>query len=86
MLLASLLEIISNINGCSIILNLTQSFNISTKIRECLGNIIVKNIKDILPLKPRLLKPKVSNKNSLGNVVIKNIKGTPLLKPKLLKL
>ena len=65
MLLAGLLGIIGSINSYSIILNLTQSFSISTRIRECLGNIIVKNIKGILPLRPRLLKPKVNNKSLL---------------------
>ena len=34
-------------------------------MRERLGNIIVKNIKGILPLRPRLLKPKVNNKSLL---------------------
>ena len=34
-------------------------------MREHLGNIIVKNIKGILLLRPRLLKPKVSNKSLL---------------------
>ena len=47
------------INGYSIILNLTQLFSINTKIREYLGDIIVKNIKNISPLRPRLLKPKI---------------------------
>ena len=36
-------------------------FSIGNKIKECLGNIIVKDIKGISPLKPRLLKPKVNN-------------------------
>ena len=65
MLLAGLLEIVGNIDSYNIILNLTQSFSISTGMREYLGNIIVKNIKDILPLRPRLLKPKVNNKSLL---------------------
>ena len=34
-------------------------------MRERPGNIIVKDIKGILPLRPKLLKPKVSNKNLL---------------------
>ena len=55
-LLASLLGIIDNVNSYSIVLNSTQSFSINTKIRECLGNIVVKNIKGIPLLKPRLLK------------------------------
>ena len=65
MLLAGLLEIVGGINSYNIILNLTQLFSINTKIRECLSNIIVKDIKSILPFKPRLLKPKVSNKSLL---------------------
>ena len=65
MLLASLLEIISNINSCNIILNLTQSLSISIRIRKYLGNIVVKDIKNILPFRPRLLKPKISNKSLL---------------------
>ena len=64
-LLASLLKIIDNINSCNIILNLTQLFSISIKIRECLNNIIVKNIKGILLFRPRLLKPKDNNKSLL---------------------
>ena len=55
-LLASLLRIIGNINSYSIVLNLTQLFSISTKMRECLGNIVVKDIKGTLPLRPRLIK------------------------------
>jgi hypothetical protein len=55
-LLASLLGIIGNINSYSIVLNSTQSFSISTGMRECLGNIIVKDIKNTPPFRPRLLK------------------------------
>ena len=55
-LLASLLGIIGNINSYSIVLNSTQSFSISAGMRECLGNIIVKNIKGTPLLRPRLLK------------------------------
>ena len=62
-LLVSLLEIISSIDGYSIVLNSTKSFNISTGIRESLGDIVVKDIKGLLLLKPRLLKLKISNKN-----------------------
>ena len=65
MLLAGLLGIIGGINGYNIILNLTQLFSISTGIKECLGDIIIKNIKGILLLRPRLLKLKVSNRNLL---------------------
>ena len=55
-LLASLLGIIRGIDSYSIVLNLTQLFSISTRIRERLGNIIVKDIKGTLLLRPRLLK------------------------------
>ena len=55
-LLASLLGIIGNINSYSIVLNSTQSFSISARMRECLGNIIVKDIEGTPPLRPRLLK------------------------------
>ena len=55
-LLASLLGIIGNINSYSIVLNLTQLFSISTEIRECPGNIVVKDIKGTPLLRPRLLK------------------------------
>ena len=40
-------------------------FSISIRIKERLGNIIVKDIKGILLFGPRLLKPKVSNKSLL---------------------
>ena len=53
MLLASLLGIIGSIDSYSVILNSTQLLSIST--RECLGNIVVKNIKGTLLLRPRLL-------------------------------
>ena len=39
----------------SIVLNLTQLFSISARIRERLGNIIVKDIKGTLLLRPGLL-------------------------------
>ena len=55
-LLASLLEIMGNVDSYSIVLNLTQSFSISTETRECLGNIVVKDIKGMPLLRPRLLK------------------------------
>ena len=63
MLLAGLLGVIGNIDGYSIVLNLTKLFSIGAK--ESLGNIVVKNIKELSPLRPRLLKLKVSNKNLL---------------------
>ena len=56
MLLASLLGIIGNINSYNIVLNSTQLFSISTRIKECLNNIIVKDIKGTPLLRPRLLK------------------------------
>jgi len=40
-------------------------FSIGARIKESLGNVVVKNIKESLPLRPRLLKPKVSNGNLL---------------------
>jgi hypothetical protein len=40
-------------------------FSIGTRIRERPGDIIVKDVKGISPLRPRLLKPKVSNKSLL---------------------
>ena len=55
-LLTSLLGIIGNVNSYNIILNLTQLFNISVGMRECLDNIVVKDIKGTLLLRPRLLK------------------------------
>ena len=62
-LLASLLGIIGSVDGCGIVSNLTKSFSIS--VRESLGNIVVKDIKGLSPLRPRLLKLKVSNGNLL---------------------
>ena len=64
-LLASLLGIIGSVNSCGIVLNLTKLFSICAKIRESLGNVVVKDIKGTLPLRPRLLKLKVSNGNLL---------------------
>src|ERR1700722_20427021 len=64
-LLTSLLGIIGSINGRSIVLNLTKLFSIRARIRESLGNIVVKDIKRILLFRPRLLKLKVSNGNLL---------------------
>ena len=55
MLLASLLGIIGGIDSYSIILNLTQLFSISTRIRERPGNIVVKDIKGTPLLRPGLL-------------------------------
>ena len=55
-LLTSLLGIIGSVDGCNIVLNLTQLFSISTGMRECLSNIVVKDIKGILLFRLRLLK------------------------------
>ena len=55
-LLVSLLKVMGSIDGCSVILNLTQLFRISARVRESLGDIVVKDIKGIPLLRPRLLK------------------------------
>src|ERR1700723_2098516 len=62
-LLAGLLRIIGSIDGRGIVLNLTKLFSIGA--RESLGNIVVKDIKGLSLLRPRLLKLKVSNRNLL---------------------
>ena len=64
-MLASLLKVIGNINGRGIVLNSTKLFSISARIRKSPGDVVVKDIKGILPLRPRLLKLKVSNGNLL---------------------
>ena len=64
-LLASLLGIMGSVDSRSIVLNLTKLFSIYTRIRESLGDIVVKNIKGTSLLRPRLLKLKVSNRNLL---------------------
>ena len=51
-----MLRVIGGINGCGIILNLTQLLRISTRVRKSLSNVVVKDIKGMLPLRPRLLK------------------------------
>jgi hypothetical protein len=53
-LLAGLLGIVGDIDGCGIVLNSTQSLSISTRIRERPGDIVVKNIKGTPPLRPGL--------------------------------
>ena len=58
-----MLGIIGSVDGYSIVLNLTKLFSIN--IRESLGDIVVKDIKGSSPLRPRLLKLKVSNGNLL---------------------
>ena len=62
-LLASLLGIIGSVDSRSIVLNLTKLFSISAK--ESLGDIVVKDIKELLLLRARLLKLKISNRNLL---------------------
>ena len=57
-LLVSLLRVIGGIDGYSIILNLTQLLKISTRVRESLSNIVVKDIESMLLLRLRLLKLK----------------------------
>ena len=52
-------------NGHGIVLNLIKSFSISAGMRKSLGDIVVKDIKGLSPLRPRLLKLKVSNRNLL---------------------
>jgi len=64
-LLAGLLGIMGSINGRGIVLNLTKSFSVYARIKKSLGNIVVKDIKGTSPLRPRLLKLKVSNGNLL---------------------
>ena len=44
------------INSYSVISNLTQSLRISTRIKESLGDIVVKDIKGTPLFRPRLLK------------------------------
>src|SRR6202041_1066400 len=62
-LLVGLLGIIGSIDSRGIVLNLTKLFSIGAK--ESLGNVVVKDIKGLSPLRPRLLKLKVSNRNLL---------------------
>jgi len=64
-LLAGLLGIMGSIDGRSIVLNSTKLFSVCARIRESLGNIVVKDIKGTSLLRPRLLKLKVSNGNLL---------------------
>jgi len=64
-LLAGLLGIIGSIDSCGIVLNSTKLFSVYAGIRESPGNIVVKDIKGTSPLRPRLLKLKVSNGNLL---------------------
>ena len=43
------------IDGYGVVLNPTQSLSISTRVKESLGNVVVKNIKGTPPLRPRLV-------------------------------
>ena len=54
-----------SVDGYGIVLNLTKLFSIYARIRESPSNVVVKNIKGTLLLRPRLLKLKVSNRNLL---------------------
>jgi len=54
-----------SVDSYSIVLNLTKSFSVYARIRESPGDIVVKDIKGTSPLRPRLLKLKVSNGNLL---------------------
>src|SRR6266481_6522368 len=68
MLLASLLGIVGSIDSRSIVLNSTLLFSISARIGERLGNIVVKNIKGTLLLRPGLLESlKLVIKDYLGD-------------------
>ena len=53
------------VDSCGIVLNLTKMFSIGARIRQSLGNVVVKDIKGLSLLRPRLLKLKVSNRNLL---------------------
>jgi len=54
-----------SIDSCGIVLNSTKLFSVYAEIRESPGDIVVKDIKGTSPLRPRLLKLKVSNGNLL---------------------
>ena len=60
-----MLGVIGSIDSYSIVSNSTKPFSISTRIRESLGDIVVKDIKELSLLRPRLLKLKISNRNLL---------------------
>ena len=55
-MLVSLLKIIGGINSCGIVLNSTQLLKISIGVKKSLGNIVAKDTKGILLLRPKLLK------------------------------
>ena len=50
-----------NVNSYNIVLNSTQLFSINTGMRECPGNIVVKDIKGTLLLRLKLLKLQIIN-------------------------
>jgi len=54
-----------SVDGRSIVLNSAKLFSICAGIRESPGDVVVKDIKGTSPLRPRLLKLKVSNGNLL---------------------
>jgi len=56
---------VGGVDSCGIVLNLTKMFSIGARIRQSLGNVVVKDIKGLSLLRPRLLKLKVSNRNLL---------------------
>jgi len=64
-LLAGLLGIMGSVDGYGIVSNSTKSFSVYAGMRESPGDIVVKDIKGTSPLRPRLLKLKVSNRNLL---------------------
>jgi len=61
-----LLGIIGSIDSYSIVLNLAKLFSIYARIRESLGDVVVKDIKETSLLRPRLLKLRVGNGDLLG--------------------
>jgi hypothetical protein len=70
-LLAGLLGIVRGIDGCGIVSNSTQSFSISTGMRERPGDVIVKDIEGTPPLRPRLLeslKSAMENYQGIGKL------------------
>jgi len=54
-----------SVDSYGIVSNSAKLFSIYTRIRESLGDRVVKDIKGTSPLRPRLLKLKVSNRNLL---------------------
>jgi len=54
-----------SINSRGIVSNSAKLFSIYARIKESPGDVVVKDIKGTSPLRPRLLKLKVSNGNLL---------------------